>query len=386
MAETVQVIPEVKPLEMELDWIYRGPDPPRFESYKRKDKRNLATHRIVGDRYQGKSALGEFIMAKYIGNGSTCYDFFAANDNESLAWLNPNSPYKDKVVLVHGDSINLSCNYETIRMSELDPTNNSGDKLFITCKKFYSSEQEHYESLFAFTDLVSQRDQWDRIDVIFIREAQQYISSRMKTNQARTQKEAAEKFIEFHNEAFHSGMTCTIDSQREVEVSKNLRELGTFTYYKNMGAMEIPRKIWWIAHPRLANFDLDQLRMIDESQFLLMTNKNCVGLGSFDEPPWHIERGAGLMNKLGISISSSDGKDLNEKPKFQSRNLVNHAGRKSQFTDEMDSQILKLSNEGKKSPRIYVEIRAAGYLGTPKTLQNHIRELKLNEEAKSLAQ
>ena len=71
MAETVQVIPEVKPLEMELDWIYRGPDPPRFESYKRKDKRNLATHRIVGDRYQGKSALGEFIKAKYLGNGST---------------------------------------------------------------------------------------------------------------------------------------------------------------------------------------------------------------------------------------------------------------------------------------------------------------------------
>src|SRR5579864_362302 len=159
-------------INWKLNWIYGPWDPPQMDGSKSEELRNLATHRIIGDRYQAKSALVTFILAKYMMRGSTGYDFYAADDLEHLTSLDKSCPFHNKVVLVHGASVKLRCEYETIEIKDLDPTRQPPGKLFVTCKAFFLSDYERYAALLNFTQKIRLRSQtgWDYVGVIALRE------------------------------------------------------------------------------------------------------------------------------------------------------------------------------------------------------------------------
>jgi hypothetical protein len=368
------------PFPLKVNWIYGYPDDPPLTSRKLPTLRNIATHRILGDRFTGKSALGEAISFDYLAEGSTLYDFYAANDNESLAALN--GPYKDRAVLVHGDQVKLGGNFETLKISELDPRRTADGKLFITCKAFYPGEEEHYGALFSFTRKVQTRNSWDRVDVLFIREAQEYISSKLRTGQSRTRKEAAEDFLDFHNQCYHSGMAVVLDSQREMEVAKGARELSTFTYFKNLGAQEIPRRIWWIASDRFANFDLDALRRLKPNQFVIMTNRNSVGLGVFDMPRWHINRGEGLLGKLGITVTDLEGVPVKQREEAFTP-LRDRGHPVTVMLPQYLQMLREMEGRGCQLTEVYEELKRNGYQGSKRTVKEYMVEAKLAEKLKN---
>jgi hypothetical protein len=365
---------------------------------KTEELRNLATHRIVGDRYQGKSALLGFIMSKYMMRGSTVYDFYSAGDLENLTSLDKTCPFHDKIILVHGPSVKLRCNYETMEISKLDPSKQPPGKLFITCKAFFLSDFERYAALLAFTKKVQLRAQngWDYVAVLVMREMQEYVNSKIKTNQARTQKEAAEDFIEFHNEAFHSGFSVVLDSQRDVEVAKNLRELNTYTYYKNMGVMDTPDKIKWIMREDGPRVYLGILRTMNKDQFVLVTNRNAVYMGSFQKPPWHIKRGDTLLKQYDITVTDKNDKPIDFLKALEQQAKVEaeiqdpmHSlgGRKSIITPEQDSLILKMVTDGKKTPDIFPILeKDYGYKGSVRTLRERVHDWELKKKKSPEAQ
>ncbi len=75
--------PSTNPSPIEIrftKWLKGFPDVPSFGATA--DPKNMATFRILGDQFTGKSSLLEAIVTNYLSNGSSAYDIFGANDNE----------------------------------------------------------------------------------------------------------------------------------------------------------------------------------------------------------------------------------------------------------------------------------------------------------------
>ena len=179
------------------------------------------------------SALAEAIATRYLQNGASIYDLYAANDNESLAWLE--SPFADRVVLVHGDETTLifegKRKFNTMPISELDPSTAPYGRIYIVGKRFFANEELYYSALERLTGKFNEKDEWDMTNVIIIREAQEWIAGRMKSGKPRNARDSAEEFTSFHNALFHHGSAVIIDSQRDVGVTKDVRELTSWLCY-----------------------------------------------------------------------------------------------------------------------------------------------------------
>ena len=280
-------------------WLRGFPDMPKFGSAA--DPENMCTFRILGDRYSGKSALLEAIESQYFANGSTIYDVFGANDNEMLAWLD--SPFRDRVVLIHGDDMQVKSNFETITMGKLNPRNVPDQKIFLTSRVFFRKRADDfhfYSALYSLTKKFRDRDSFNRVDVIGIREADEFMSSAKAAGQGKVkaQNDAEIEFAKFHNQMVHYGYALVIDQHRDVDVVKKVRYLSTYLFFKNMGDIDMPRP-WW----PLRYLDPDRLlRRLSKRQFAVKTTRQCIGVGVNDCPPWHIKRGSGLFEKFGIEV------------------------------------------------------------------------------------
>ena len=369
--------------KLRINWIYGYPDPPILHGRKIDTLRNLATHKISGARFEAKSTLLGLLEYKYVTNDAIGFDMYCAKSNETLAQLECRK-LKDRIVLVHDDSVKLKCDYNTIEISRLDPSRATPGQLFVTVGAFYPSEEAKYHALLKFTQSLDSRAEngWNNVGVMAIREAQEYINSKALTNQTRTQKQAAEDFVNFHNSAYHFGMSVITDNQRDMEVSKNIRELNTFAYYKSLGAMEIPKKIQWIGSQYYANFDLDDLRKLKKNQFLIITDRNSVGIGSFDLPYWYYHRGEGLVKKYNIIVTDKNDRELDTKIRRENEDALrarSNAGRKKITSSNMRETIKELFDKGAGISAIYQELVKQGYKGSERTIRNEINEIQREE-------
>jgi len=258
------------------------------------DFKSIATWRIIGIRFEGKSALAEAIATRYLQNGASVFDLYAANDNESLAWLE--GPYADRVVLVHGDETTLECDFPTMAISDIDPTTAPYGRIYIVGKLFFANEELYYTALERLTSKFNQKDEWTRTNVILIREAQEWITGRMKSGETRNARDSAEEFTRFHNSLYHHGSAVIIDSQRDVGVTKDVRELTSWLCMKAMGNMDIPRKVSWTmryVQPAL-------LRLMPKHMFGFIGEKGQFSIWWFMLPPWHLSRGKSIIKRLHI--------------------------------------------------------------------------------------
>ena len=268
-----------------------------FDAHAYPIERAEGTHRIIGDRFQGKSALGETIAYMYWKTGSTIWDLYAANDMENAVWAN--SPYKEFVTFLVGSNCKLLFDlkeYKYVRAIDVEPKSVGPQNIFVACKRFFETEEDYYKALWILSEKFKERTTFDRVDVIFLREAQEVIAGSMKAGIAKNSKEGSEAFIRFHSQLFHFGYAVILDSQRDIEVAKSVRELGDHLYVKNLGGQEIPRKIWWT----FRKVDPDRIyRRMEPWQFVIVS-KNVTGLGVFVKPDFHIERGRDILVSLGI--------------------------------------------------------------------------------------
>lgn len=320
-----------------MDWLYGIPDMPPFGSSV--SPRNMATHRILGDRFTGKSALLEAILTRHLQNGSTIYDLFGANDNEMLAWLD--SPMRDRVVLIHGAGVKLQCGFETKAVKEVDPKHIEDQKILVTSRAFHRKRADDfyfYTALYALTRKFRERDSFNRVDCIGIREADEFISSTKVSNSARVRIDADEEFAKFHNQMYHYGYALVLDQHRDVEVQKKVRQLSTYMYFKNMGDIEIPRP-WW----PFRYLDPDRLlRRLSPGQFVIKTNKQSLGVGIFKLPPWHITRGSGILQRHNIvPIDTFTGKSIIEEE-------VPGGGKGVELSSEVKEKVVTLAAGGMK--------------------------------------
>lgn len=329
-------------------WLKGFPDVPNFGS--EADPKNMVTFRILGERFTGKSALLEAICSHYFCNGSTIYDVFGANDNEMLAWLD--SPYKDRVTLIHGNDLKIDTNIDTIKIADLHPKAVPEQRIYVTSRAFYRKRADdfhYYSALYQLTRRFRDRDSFNRTDMVAIREADEFISSVKASGGQGVKKpqvDAEVEFARFHNQMVHYGFALGIDQHRDVDVAKKVRYLYDYLFMKNMGNIELPRP-WW----PLRYFDPDRLlRRLKPNQFAVQTNSQCLAVGTFDLPSWHIKRGSGLLAKFGIRvIDKFTGEVMTEE-------AMPTSGKGIVIDDDTKAKVFQLAREGKSQTEIAAQM------------------------------
>ncbi len=343
-------------------WVKGYPDIPSFGATG--EEKNMVTFRILGDQFTGKSAFLEAVESQYFCNGSTVYDIFGANDNEMLAWLD--SPFSKNVVLIHGNDMKLQTNIETIKIADLHPKASPDQKIFVTSRAFFrkrADDYHFYSALYQLTRRFRDRDSFNRTDVIGIREADEFMSSAKASGQGtrKAQNDAEVEFAKFHNQMVHYGFALVIDQHRDVDVAKKVRYLSNYLIFKNMGDIELPRP-WW----PLRYLDPDRLlRRLAPHQFAIKTNHQCIGVGTFDLPQWHIKRGSGLLARHGISVVDTfTGEVMKEEETRESRQGL-------ALSDATKEAVKKAYDEDPKAT-----LRSLGkqFRLAPSTISNILRE------------
>jgi hypothetical protein len=226
-----------------------------------------------------------------------------SNDNESLCWLL--SPWANDVVLVHGEGVNFKFRdktYGTILANELDGRNIPSGKIFIITKLGFGREVLYYQFLNDLAYQASHRGSWDRdkIDVWGIREAQEFIGSKLRSTQAYNAKQAQDEFVRFHTQALHSGYAIVYDRARYVAADKDIRELTTWQLFKAQGGQELARNIRWFFKFVTPRF----LRHMNHDTALLSGEHGGMGIMQFKFPYWlwNTKHGFSITDRLGISV------------------------------------------------------------------------------------
>lgn len=311
--------------------------PPRIEPWFNKPD----SFGISGVRGGGKSALLVAILSSYHARGGSIIDSYQSNDNESLCWLT--SPWKKNVVLLHGEGVEFKFSkdvYGTMDAKSLDARHLPSGKIFIITKMGFGSEVLYYDFLNNLTEQATHRDSWNikKIDVWGIREAQEFVGSKMRSSQASNAKNAQDAFVRFHTQALHGGWAIVYDRPRYTGADKDIRELTTWQLFKAQGAQDWPRQLNWyfkFLTPRL-------LRHMPRNMALMAGENGGLGIMNFGFPfwLWNTKQGFSITEKVGIS-TVYDAEKIRELVSAVMQDSA-ASGHKKIMTDEMHEEVVRL--------------------------------------------
>lgn len=293
--------PQIKlPLELKGRWV-------RFKEKIDYSKANCNV--IIGGKETGKSALNENLATHYVESSSGCkiFDLFGSRDNEGLAWCR--SPYKDGVLLVAGDSVDISSSWDYKHLHDLRFSDFEKYKVIITVPAFYSNLKEEYHGIGTLVDLLWKRTSWTSVWYLLIRETANLIYSRLVIGD--NQAEAKAYLIYILREARHVGFAVGADAIRYMSVDIDLRHLADYTFLKAVGAEGLPDSLKWLYH----YFKPLSLMRMPTNRFVVVSRRGTIGRGKFECPPWHKKEKEDLLRLLNISLDRGEPVDYGDQGK-----------------------------------------------------------------------
>jgi len=244
----------------------------------------------LGQRGSGKSSLLEAIASEY----PKIIDMFGSHDSEGLAWCR--SPFKDSVLFIVGDSVKISSEWPSIKVSELSLKDFQDYDIITSVHAFYGNSEEEFKGLNRILGILYQRTHWNEPWFLMVREAANFIYSRIKLT--KNQFEAKADFIYLLREARHMGYAIGVDTIRWTAIDVEIRDVSDYTFLKSMGRKGLPPDLRFIY--RYIN-PYSMMRM-KPNQFVLITDSGAIGIGNSDYPAWHKEEKEDLVNELGIEL------------------------------------------------------------------------------------
>lgn len=244
----------------------------------------------IGQRGSGKSSLLETIASNY----GKIIDLFGSRDNEGLSWCR--SPLKDSVLFLVGDSIKIQSDWPSKKISELSFSDLLDYDVITSVHAFYGNADEEFIGLNRILEVIYRRTHWDYPWFLLVREAANFIYSRIKLS--KNQHVAKADFIYLLREARHMGFAVGVDTIRWTAVDVEIRDVSDYTFIKSVGRKGLPPDIRFIY--RYIN-PYSMMRM-KPNQFILITDSGSIGVGGFDYPPWHKEEKEDLIRKFNIEI------------------------------------------------------------------------------------
>lgn len=254
----------------------------------------------LGQRASGKSSLLETVATRY----PKIIDLFGSRDNEGLAWCR--SPFKDSVLFITGDSVEVKSEWPSIKISQLRLSDFKEYRIILTASCFFSSLDEHFHGLNQLIDTLYKRTHWKQPWFLMIREAANFIYSRVKL--VKNQTIAKADFIYLLREARHMGYAVGVDTVRWTAIDIEIRDAADYIFLKRVGVQGLPYDLHWL----YKYIDPYSMMGPKPETFVLVSNRGPIAIGKFGYPPWHKEEKENIARELGIKIEYGEVPDYGE--------------------------------------------------------------------------
>ncbi len=251
---------------------------------------------VLGVRGSGKSSLLEHIGERYLERGHAVLYLFGSKDGEGLAWLRSPWVKEKKVLLIHGDNVDVTCPFDTRPVGKISLRDFGNYDILVSASPLYSSPNDEFRQVARLQDLLYKRLSWRRLVYVIVRESSNLYYSRIKLGE--DQLSAKASMIYLVREARHMGMALGLDTLKFTAVDSDLRVLIDFLFYKSLGLHGLPRDQWWIYR----YFDPNAMQRLRPNEFVVVSRRGSLGCGVFPEIPWHKQEKEDILNRLGIRV------------------------------------------------------------------------------------
>lgn len=212
-------------------WI-RGYDP-RFIQFKK-----AVLYMGLGQKESGKSALLETVACRY----PKVIDLFGSRDNEGLAWCR--SPFKNSVLFVTGDNVDVKSRWDAKSVSEVKLSDFEKYRVVLSCSAFHSGVEAEFQAMNQIVLTLYRRTHWEHLWFLMIREASNFIYSRLKISPNQTIAKA--DFLYLLREARHMGYPTGVDTLRWTGMDADARGIADYLFIKRVGVTGLPKELHFL--------------------------------------------------------------------------------------------------------------------------------------------
>jgi len=248
---------------------------------------------IIGS---GKSSFLESIGERYLEAGHTLLDLYGSRDGESLAWLRSPWVKEKKVLLLHGDNCDVEGNYDTKNVSKLTLKDFNDYDILISATPLYIGPGQEYREVNRVLDLLYKRQSWRRLIYAVVREASNIFYSRIRVS--KDQLAAKAEAVYLVRESRHMGLALGMDSLRFYSLDIDLRNTVDYQIIKSLGLFGLPDDLEWLYHRISPAF----IRKMPKGAFVILSKSGAIGLGAFNEVPWHKQEGENILRAVGLKV------------------------------------------------------------------------------------
>lgn len=308
------------------------------------DYKTASRYFALGITGSAKSSFLETIGEGYLMNGHAVLDLFGSRDGEGLAWLRSPWVNDKKVLLLHGDGVDLKCSYNTKNISKLTLSDLERNDLIISATPCYVNPSQEFIEVNHILDLIYNRLSWKRLIYAITREAANLFYSRLRVNKDQLQAKAEAVYLV--RESRHMGLALGLDSLKYTSIDIDMRYLVDYQVIKQLGMIGLPDDLKWLYHMVRASW----VRNMPRSSFLMVTRNGSIGIGAFSPISWHKEEGEDILKAVGIRREASEAPKLGEDRRtFKTIGDNEHSEIMALYLDEMQS-MMKIAKLKSRSP------------------------------------
>lgn len=254
-----------------------------------------------GSKGKGKSALIESLADRY----KCVLDLFGSRDNEGLAWCR--SHRQNSILFLKGASTDVDSSWPVKNAEELKVEDLEKYAAIISCKSFYAGLLEEWRALGRIMDILWNRDYWNTVSSVLIREAANLLYSRIALGDS--QQQAKNYIIYTLREMRHCGIALEIDSIRWFAIDIDARSIADYTFLKAQGIAGLPQDLRWLYR----FYKPHGVTRMGVEKFIIVSRDGPIGEGHSELPSWHKKEKEHLLHLFGIRTVHGDMPRLGEK-------------------------------------------------------------------------
>ena len=260
----------------------------------------------LGIRGSGKSSVLETIGEYHLDAGHAIMDLFSSRDGENLAWCRSEWAEDKKVLLLHGENVDIKAPFKTKKAEDLYLHDFNTYDLVISCPIMYLRPEDEFEAVNKIIDRLYRRPpSWSKLIYVIAREAANLFYSRLRIS--KSQLAAKSEVAYLTREMRHQGISLGIDSIITTAVDYQVRVQSDWTFIKSMGITGIrdDDPLFFL----YSFFNPAYIRRMPKREFLIATKQGALGAGSFEELPWHKKPKENILAQTDISVEYGEPKE-----------------------------------------------------------------------------
>lgn len=226
----------------------------------------------------------------------TILDLFGSRDGEGLAWLRSPHAKDKKILLIHGDNIDVESSFDSKNISKITLEDLNHYNIVISASPLYSSPSDEFLQVNRIIDLLYKRLSWQKLIYMIVRESANLYYSRLRISD--NQLSAKAESVYLIREARHCGIALGLDTLKYTSVDLDVRTVVDFLIMKAQGVLGFPDDLQWL----YGYFEPVMVRTMPRPYFILISKNGALGLGEFPELEWHKKEKENIIKGCGLKV------------------------------------------------------------------------------------